>query len=177
MKLVTLVFLTLFIQYSVAITISEESLKKVINSLGYVGIFLSSLVFSLSLFLPIPLYIPMIAIAIAKDFNPIATILLASIGSSIGEITSYLIGLGAYTKLEKFKSIKKFRKLFDKYGSVIIIILSFLPFADIAGILAGSSKYEFKKFFIFTFVGKLLKMYLIFYSLYFGIDILLSKWI
>lgn len=177
MKLISLIFLILFIQYSLAITISEESLKKVINSLGYAGIFLSSLVFSITLFLPVPLYIPMIAIAIAKNFNPIATILLASIGSSIGEITSYLIGLGASTKLKKFKSIKKFRKLFDKYGSAIIIILSFLPFADIAGILAGSGNYDLKKFVIFTFIGKLLKMYLIFYSLYFGIDILLSKWL
>jgi membrane protein DedA with SNARE-associated domain len=59
----------------------------------------------------------------------------------------------------------KFGKVFKKYGFATIIVASFLPFPfDIVGILSGIGKYDIKKFFIGTAIGKTLRMLLIAYS-------------
>ncbi|MCS7123073.1 MAG: VTT domain-containing protein [Candidatus Aenigmarchaeota archaeon] len=172
MKSIYAILFFLLIGVSFSISISRESLYELIGYLGYVGVFILSLISSSSILLPAPFYLPLITIAAIKGLNPFVTILLASIGSTIGEITSYLIGAGI-TAIKKWK-LEKLKDLFNKYGELLIVLFSFLPFFDVVGILSGTTKYNLKRFIFFTFVGKVLKMALIYYSSLYGFKLIID---
>jgi len=141
----------------------ESLIPYLLHSFGYIGIFVVSLLSTSTIFFPVPLYL-IIVIASVYGFNPFLTALFSGIGMSIGEITSYFIGLGGNKLLEKRlrKGIRRFEKFFKKYGFISISIAAFLPFPfDIVGILAGIGNYEIKKFLIATFIGKFLKALLL----------------
>ncbi len=138
---------------------------------GYIGIFLVSLISSASILLPIPNFI--LIFTFGSTLNPFLVALLAAIGSAVGETTGYLLGLGGKEILEKKynRQLKRIKKMFSKYGSVAwIIILGASPLPDdIAGVFCGVIKYEFKKYFIATFIGKLILYLILAYSGYYSI--------
>jgi len=142
-----------------------------ISKWGYIGIFFVSLISSASILLPIPNFI--LIFTFGSTLNPFLVALFAAIGSTIGETTGYLLGLGGKEILEKkySRQLKRIKKMFNKYGSVAwIIILGASPLPDdIAGIFCGVIKYEFKKYFIATFIGKLILYLILAYSGYYSI--------
>ena len=141
----------------------EAIIRFLLNSLGYFGIFLVSLISTSTIFLPVPLYLIIVASS-TYGMNPILVAFFSGLGMSIGEITSYFIGLGGNKILEnKYKrSIRKFERFFKKYGFFAISISAFFPFPfDIVGISAGIGRYEIKKFLIATFFGKFFKAILL----------------
>lgn len=144
------------------------SLANLIYQYSYFGIFLLSLISTSTIFLPLPLYAIEFVVS-GLGLNPILVGIFAGLGSTIGEITGYLAGLGgrsiAETKKIKSKFLLKFTKFFDKSGFIVILIAALLPFPfDVIGILAGASRYDIKKFFIATLIGKTIKNLLIAYS-------------
>jgi membrane protein YqaA with SNARE-associated domain len=144
-------------------------IKKFIVDFSYIAIFSVSAVSSSTIFIPFPIYL-VIFFASGLGLNPLVTGIAAGIGSAVGELTGYFIGAGGrYLAEEKKKTLSsyllKFGKIFKKYGFATIIVTSFLPFPfDIVGILSGIGKYDIKKFFIGTAIGKTLRMLLIAYS-------------
>jgi len=142
-----------------------------VSKWGYPGIFLVSLVSSASILLPIPNFI--LIFTFGSTLNPILLALFAAIGSTIGETTGYLLGLGGKEILEdKYsRQLKRIKKMFKKYGSVVwIIILGASPLPDdIAGVFCGVIKYDFKKYFIATFIGKLILYLILAYSGHYSI--------
>jgi len=139
---------------------------------GYLGIFFISLVSSASIFLPIPTFI--IIFTISSTLNPFLVALFASIGATIGETTGYLLGLGGKEILEdKYsKQLENIKKMFKKYGSVFwIIILGVTPLPDdIAGIFCGLIRYDFKKYFLATFIGKIILYLILAYAGYYSLN-------
>lgn len=134
--------------------------------LGLVGVFLLNLIGSATIFLPSPAFLS-VGIS-ATQINPAVVALVAALGASIGEGTTFLFGYSSnkILKLEKHKGILKFKKnVFDRWGSFVILILAFFPnpFFDGIGILAGISKFPIKKFLFLTFIGRLLRYLLIGY--------------
>ena len=144
---------------------------EIIDKWGYLGIFLVSLIGSASILFPIPTFI--LIFTFASTLNPFLVALFASIGSTIGETTGYLLGLGGKEILEdKYsRQLEKIKKVFKKYGSVAwIIILGATPLPDdIAGIFCGVIRYDFKKYLIATFIGKLILYLILAYSGYYSI--------
>ena len=138
---------------------------------GYAGVFLVSLISSASILLPIPNFI--LIFTFGSTLNPFLLALFASIGSTIGETTGYLIGLGGKEILEKKynRQLKRINKMFKKYGSVAwIVILGASPLPDdIAGIFCGVIRYDFKKYFIATFIGKMILYLVLAYSGHYSI--------
>ena len=56
---------------------------------------------------------------------------------------------------DKFSGL---RGLFDKFGGLILIIANILPFgAEIVAIVAGSIKYKFRKFIVYSIAGMAVK--------------------
>lgn len=145
-----LLFLPIFFQ------IRYHSLR----SLGLIGLFFINAIGSATLFLPTP---GLISVSIsATQSNPLLVALIGALGSSLGESTTFLFGFTSRKvfNLEKHKWIIKFRKkVFNRYGSLVILGFSFLPnpLFDGIGIIAGISKYPVRKFIILTFIGRLLK--------------------
>jgi len=142
-----------------------------VSKWGYIGIFLVSLVSSASILLPIPNFI--LIFTFGSTLNPFLVALLASAGSTIGETTGYILGLGGKEILEKKyrRQLKRMKKMFEKYGSIVwIIILGASPLPDdIAGVFCGVIKYDFKKYFIATFIGKFILYLILAYSGHYSI--------
>lgn len=143
-----------------------------VSKWGYPGIFLVSLISSASIILPVPNFI--LIFTFGSTLNPFLLALFAAVGSAVGETTGYLIGLGGKEILEdKYNhQLKRIKKMFHKYGSIgWIIILGASPLPDdIAGLFCGVIRYDFKKYFIATFIGKFILYLILAYSGHYSIN-------
>jgi len=137
-----------------------------------IGSFLVGLLSSISIFLPSPSFL--IIFSAAPFFNPIFLGIAAGFGAAVGELTGYGAGLaGKKTLLKRYKKqTDKLRRSFKKYHPSMIIYLisvSPLPF-DFVGIFCGVIKYSFKKFFLATLFGKIIKYWAIAYAGFYGMS-------
>lgn len=151
---------------------------QLILQFSYLAVFIVSIISTSTIFVPFPIYV-IIFFAAGLGLHPFMVGVFAGLGSAIGEMFGYLIGIGGrYVAEEKVvlektkkkrtsKFVRKFEKLFKSYGFWVIMITSFLPFPfDFIGILSGASKYDIKKFYIGVSVGKIAKCLLIAYAGY-----------
>lgn len=139
----------------------EEWLASVVQTWGYLGLALAVFLTNATLFvgIPTPTYI---ILAVALGMDPLLVTLVSGIASAAGETTGYIIGLTGRKALERKGGknyIVRWQKTFSKYGFFAIVLIAALPFPpdDIAGILAGAVGYEYWKFFLATFIGKIVK--------------------
>lgn len=95
-----------------------------------------------------------------ENYNIIFLIAFATLGNVLGSLLNYFLGLKGEEFLERKKlikeeKIKKYKNLFNKYGSYILL-LSWAPvFGDPLTFIAGVLKYDLKKFLILVFLAKL----------------------
>jgi len=124
---------------------------------GYLGVFLVTLVSSLSIVLPIPGTV--VVIAAASIWNPALVALVASVGGTLGEISGYLLGYGgrAVVSPEHTERYQAAERWMQRRGGLAIFLFALIPFFifDFVGIAAGVFKYPLKKFFVFTWLGRL----------------------
>lgn len=143
-----------------------------VSRYGYFGLFLVSFLGSASIFFPLPSLILTFTFGII--LNPFLVGLVTALGSAIGESTGYLVGLGGKKILEKkyARGIKRVKKTFEKYGSDFwIILLAATPLPDdIVGIICGVIKYDFKRYFIALFIGKLILSLLVAYAGHYSLN-------
>lgn len=134
----------------------EEELEE-FAEYGYIGIFLVTLVSSLSILLPLPGTV--VVIAAADVWNPPLVALIASIGGSLGEISAYMVGYGgrAFIAPEHSERYKTAERWMMRRGGLAIFLFALIPFLifDFIGIAAGVFRYPLKKFFVFTWLGRL----------------------
>jgi len=131
---------------------------------GYFAVFSASVVITSTIFIGIwgGTY-AIILFAVGLGFNPLFVGLSAGLGSAIGELTGYMIGLGSEVSIEKYEKkipriIKKLMKLFKNIGFWVVFVAALLPFPfDVIGILSGMSQYNLKKFFIATLIGRIIR--------------------
>lgn len=101
--------------------------------------------------------------ALAVGYEPFTCLLIATIGNTLGGITSYGFGyLGDWHKLSKWlrakpNSVLKWKRLIDKYGS-FSGLLCWLPFiGDVIAIALGLFKSPPIATFCWMFTGKCLR--------------------
>jgi len=134
---------------------------------GYLGIFLISLSCVTILF-PIPWEAVIIGAGAALDpltleplFNPLWLGMVATVGATIGELSSYFVGyLGRKIILDKYSEKYKMAEFWmKKYGSFAIFLFALLPILifDLIGIVAGSAKFPLWKFTLACFAGRLIR--------------------
>jgi len=129
----------------------------IVSKYGYVGLFFVCLIGSSSI-IPIPFQI--IVFTFGTLLNPLLVGIIAAVGSSLGNLVSYLIGLGGKEILEdKYsKQLSNLKKKLKKYGIFLWLIVIYatpipnVPFA----ILSGVVRYDFKKFFLAVLIGELI---------------------
>ncbi len=158
----------------------EAFLIGLVNSFGYLGVFLGSLIGSASIFLPVPSFL--FTVAAGGLLNPFWVGIAAGVGSAIGELVGYGIGYGislGHKKMKKKKYSKKERKWIKilkewfqkKYGPLIIFLFAITPLPDdIVGIFCGAIKYDIKKFFVATLLGKIILSLILAYVGFYGWD-------
>jgi membrane protein YqaA with SNARE-associated domain len=129
----------------------------IVGKYGYVGLFVVCLIGSSSI-IPIPFQI--IVFSFGTVLNPLLVGIIAAVGSSLGTLISYLIGLGGKEILEKRydKKLSDLKKKLKKYGIFLwLIIIYATPIPNVPfGILSGVVRYDFKKFFLAVLIGELI---------------------
>ena len=139
----------------------------------YLGVFLISFIGSSTIFLPLP---AAAFVFLAGGFlNPVVLGISAGLGAGLGELTGYGIGFGGHKiifKKEVGRRMKKVIDVFKKKGTFYaIILLAATPLPDdILGISAGFLKYDLKKFFLASLIGKIILHLIIAYGGFFGIN-------
>jgi membrane protein YqaA with SNARE-associated domain len=153
-----------------------EIFQTLIMSYGYLGLFLINLISSASIIFPIPAAVLVFGSGVVLD--PLLVGISAALGSAIGELTGYVLGIGGRKVIERRwkKSIDKTEKLFQKYGGfLIIMVFAATPLPDdIVGILSGTLRYPLNKFFIASFIGKLILNLALAYGGLYGINWILN---
>lgn len=130
---------------------------------GYLGLFLLNVLGSATIFLPTPLFLT--AFAMGAVLNPLVVALIASLGSAIGELTGYFVGLVGGAFVENDRRAKKINGWMDKYGGWTLFFLAAIPnpIFDIAGFVAGATKVPVSKYLMFVWLGKIVKFGVISY--------------
>ena len=136
--------------------------NNIFQEYGIIGLFLNSLLAATAI--PLPTEILTSALLIGGE-NIFLVAIVLIIGSVIGGILNYFIGLGGnklFKKMKRKSDIekheKKHNKLLDKFGWSAIFFAAWIPIiGDLILISAGVKKMEFKKFSIFMVSGKIIK--------------------
>lgn len=153
----------------------ETLLQYLINNLSYLGVFISSIITSASVIIPLPGQL-ILVLAVVLNLNIFLTAVLTAAGSMIGEMVGYGVGVaGGKVVKGKFrkhkKLIKTIEEYYHKYAFWVIFVTAFLFFPfDLVGIISGLSRYDVKKFLLAGFLGKLLKTLVLFILIQNGIN-------
>ena len=146
-------------------------LNLLISSYGYIGVFLASLIGSASVILPVPYLILLYYVGASHILNPLIVSIVGGLGSTFGELTLYLAGLGGRKVISEktLKNVEFFKKAIEKYGPIIIFIFAATPLPDdIIYPILGISRYNLIKTFIACLLGKTLLTGLVVYSGYYS---------
>jgi len=141
--------------------------------LGYIGIFLISLIGALSIFFPIPYTV--VIFALGKSLEPAWIALAAGAGAAIGEFSGYLVGFGGRKIIsEKYKRKMDFLvKVFNRFGPVAIFVFALTPLPDdLLFVPLGVMRYSIVRTFIPAFLGKFCMNLIVAYAGRFSIGFL-----
>lgn len=124
---------------------------------GFIELFIISLISSI---IPIPTE-PVVFGLLDGGKNPELIFLILVIGSIIGASLGYVVGKYGLRKIIPFHNREKERRMqiyFNKYGAIVLIISPWIPImGDLAPLVAGVEKYEFRRFLILISIAKIIK--------------------
>jgi membrane protein DedA with SNARE-associated domain len=137
-----------------------------ISGLGYSGVAIMMAIESACIPLPSEIIMPFAGYLVAKgQFTLLGVTLAGSIGSVIGSVLAYWVGIyGGRKFIEKYgkyilisyHDLDLADKFFNKYGSGAIFFSRMLPVVrTFISLPAGIAKMNFTKFVIYTFLGSL----------------------
>jgi membrane protein YqaA with SNARE-associated domain len=134
---------------------------------GYLGIFIIALIGAASIIFPLPYTVIIFIIAGSTTLEPILIAVAAGFGATIGEFTSYLLGMGGRRALAtRYKTkIDVLQRTFQRYGSIVIFLFALTPLPDdLLFIPLGIMRYKIAKAFIPALIGKFLMNLIVAYS-------------
>lgn len=140
-------------------------LEGIAYTYGYPGVFVLALLCNLTFFLPAPLVVPVYAMGVTH--NPLLLGLSSGLGSTIGEFSSYIIGVsGSKIINERYsKQIAVTRRLLERHGAFLIFVFALTPLPDdLLLVTYGVIKYDLKKAFSAMLLGKILMNTIVAYS-------------
>ncbi|WP_322791300.1 TVP38/TMEM64 family protein [Bellilinea sp.] len=163
LKIARILALVFVVGLTIFLYINREKVRE-LESFGYPGIFLVSLLANATLILPLPGVL--FTSAMGAVFNPFWVAVAAGSGAALGELSGYLAGFSGQGIVEKTEWSEKFERWMRKYGPITILVLSFVPnpIFDVAGITAGILKMPLWQFLLFSWIGKVLKMLIFSYG-------------
>jgi len=154
--LAAIVVVAVGLSYVLHVVLPEEELKR-FAQYGYSGVFLVTLVSSLSIVLPLPGTV--VVVAAAEIWNTPLIALVASIGGALGEISGYALGYWgrAVVGPEQTDKYRLAQRWMQRHGGVAIFLFALVPFFifDFVGIAAGVLRYPLRRFLLFAWMGRL----------------------
>ena len=134
-----------------------------LGNFGYLGVFLTTLLSSATLFFPSP---TLAAACIGGVFLfPPLVGLLAGVGATLGELSGYMAGYGGSALAVRSRYYERIRRFVDRYGLFAILVFALIPnpLFDLAGIAAGVTRIPLWAFLVVCFLGKTVRFILIAY--------------
>ncbi len=127
---------------------------------GYVGVFFINLITCATIVVPVPGGAA-VNVTAASWMNPYFLTMVAAIGSTVGELTSYLAGSLGHSWLASghAKRYEQAERMMKRFGAMAIFLFALLPMLlyDLIGLIAGSTRYPLWKFVSATFAGRVLR--------------------
>jgi membrane protein YqaA with SNARE-associated domain len=130
---------------------------------GFLGVFLISLVGTMSIVFPVPYTLVILTLGVA-GWDPLMLTISAGLGSAIGEIGGYLLGYYGRRIIssERQRKMDYLLKILGKYTPVALFVFALTPLPDdLLFIPLGILRYNLLKAFIPSFLGKLLMCYIL----------------
>jgi membrane protein YqaA with SNARE-associated domain len=116
---------------------------------------------SATVFLPAPGLVAVTAASGLTSLNPWVLGLFAGFGSSVGELTGYLVGLGGRQMLhhQPGRWMRRCEYFMRRWGFLTILAMASFPnpFFDAVGILAGSLGYSARRLWVACLIGNTIK--------------------
>ena len=143
---------------------------------GYLGLTIVSFFGSLIPFVPIPSFVLVATMAVGEQFDIHVLVLIAAFTATAAkQIIFYLSYGGRKIISEKTKKrMKPFQKLVKRYGGSAAFVAAATPIPDdLVYIPLGLAKYNPKRFFVATLLGKIVLYYaIVLISHYMGLSLL-----
>ena len=143
---------------------------------GYLGLAIVSFFGSLIPFVPIPSFVLVATMAVGEQFDIHILVLIAALTSTAAKQIIFYISYGGRKIIsEKTKKrMKPFQKLVKRYGGSAAFVAAATPIPDdLVYIPLGLAKYNPKRFFVATLLGKIVLYYVIvLISHYMGLSLL-----
>jgi len=143
---------------------------------GYLGLAIVSFFGSLIPFVPIPSFVLVATMAVGEQFDIHILVLIAALTSTVAKQIIFYISYGGRKIIsEKTKKrMKPFQKLVKRYGGSAAFVAAATPIPDdLVYIPLGLAKYNPKRFFVATLLGKFVLYYVIvLISHYMGLSLL-----
>jgi membrane protein YqaA with SNARE-associated domain len=136
-----------------------------VTNYGYAGAFLISIFGNFTIFFPVPFTITVYAFG--ATLNPLLLGLVCGIGSTLGEFSAYLIGMGGRKVIEgRYEErLESAKRLIQRYGATIIFLFALLPLPDdVILIPLGVLRYDLKKALGAMFLGKTIMLTFVAYA-------------
>ena len=143
---------------------------------GYLGLAIVSFFGSLIPFVPIPSFVLLATMAVGEQFDIHVLVLIAALTSTAAKQIIFYVSYGGRKIIsEKTKQrMKPFQKLVKRYGGSAAFVAAATPIPDdLVYIPLGLAKYNPKRFFVATLLGKIVLYYVIvLISHYMGLSLL-----
>lgn len=141
---------------------------------GYFGVFLASLLGSVSIFFPVPYTLILFTLGSIESFNPVMLSVASGLGSALGEFSGYLLGLSGRKIISKKNKRKMdyLLKLFGRFWPFAIFLFALTPLPDdLIFIPLGVMQYSLLKAIMPALIGKFCMSLIIVYSARFTVHI------
>ena len=141
-----------------------------LKGLGLLGAFTANLLGSGTFVLPVPGVL--VTLFLATAYNPLFVGVASAAGSTLGELSGYLAGMGAGPAVERFGFMRRVESWMHRSGALVILVFAFIPnpLFDFVGFAAGSMDYPVRRFLFFCGFGKTLKFLTIAYAGHYGLQ-------
>jgi uncharacterized membrane protein YdjX (TVP38/TMEM64 family) len=174
LTLARVVALLFVIGISIYVVMLPEEQAEKLESYGYLGTFLISILANATVIIPAPGLV--IVFSMGAKFNPLLIALAAGAGATIGELSGYLAGFSGQGIIEDQKRYDQMVAWMERNGPLTILILAFIPnpLFDLAGMVAGALRMPVYKFLFWALIGKVCKMVVFAYA---GAGTFESEWL
>ena len=143
---------------------------------GYLGLAIVSFFGSLIPFVPIPSFVLVATMAVGEQFDIHILVIIAALTSTAAKQIIFYISYGGRKIISEktLKRMKPFQKLVKRYGGSAAFVAAATPIPDdLVYIPLGLAKYNPKRFFVATLLGKIVLYYVIvLISHYMGLSLL-----
>ena len=91
--------------------------------------------------------------------DPWLPALVGTTGQVIGEMVSYLLGSTGSTWIRRHGAYQRIERLINRWGLIVVFVIAAVPnpVFDIAGAVAGAAGLGWRRFFVASWAGRLIK--------------------